>query len=80
MSELGEMLVYVGVEPDSEQFVDTVLKSATNCNSKGETVKYLRIAFEAAVAKVNKIQQVKNGVEQDTLPPHFSSFFETSKN
>ena len=55
------MLVYVGVEPDSEQFVDTVLKSATNCNSKAETVKYLRIAFEAAVAKVNKIQQVKNG-------------------
>ena len=28
--ELGEMLVYVGVEPDSEHFLDTVLKSATN--------------------------------------------------
>ena len=68
--ELGEMLVYVGVEPDSEHFLDTVLKSATNdCNSKAETVEYLRVAFEAAVAKVNKIQQVKNGVERDTLPP-----------
>ena len=75
------MLVYVGVEPDSEHFLDTVLKSATNnCNSKAETVEYLRVAFEAAVAKVNKIQQVKNGVERDTLPPQFSTFFEASKN
>ena len=57
-----------------------VLKSATNCNSKAETVEYLRVAFEAAVAKVNKVQQVKNGVEQDALPPHFSTFFEASKN
>ena len=79
--ELGEMLVSVGVEPDSEQFLDTVLKSATNnCNSKAETVENLRVSFEAAVAKVNKIQQVENGVEQDTLPPHFSTFFEASKN
>ena len=77
--ELGEMLVSVGVEPDSEHFLDTILKSVTNCNSRVEAVEYLRVAFEAAVAKVNKIQQV-NGVEQDTLPPSFSTFFEASKN
>jgi hypothetical protein len=79
--ELGEMLVHVGVEPGSDQFHDTVSESAANnCRSKAETVEFICAAYQAAVANVNKIQQVENKVEQNTLPAHVSTFFQASKN
>jgi hypothetical protein len=79
--ELGEMLVHVGVEPGSDQFHDTVSGSAANnCRSKAETVEYVCAAYQAAVANVNKIQQLENEVEQNTLQNHLSTFFQASKN
>ena len=79
--ELGEMLVHVGVKPDSDQFHDTVSGSAaSNCRSKAETVEFNCAAYQAAVANVNKIQQVENEVEQNTLRTHVSTFFQASKN
>jgi hypothetical protein len=79
--ELGEMLVHVGVEPGSDQFHNTVAGSAaSNCRSKAETLEFICAAYRAAVANVNKIQQVENEVEQNTLPAHVSTFFQASKN
>jgi hypothetical protein len=80
-AKLGVMLVRVGVEPGSDQFHDTVCGSAANnCRSKAETVEFICAAYQAAVAKVNKIQQVENEVEQNTLRAHVSTFFQASKN
>jgi hypothetical protein len=79
--ELGEMLVHVGVEPGSDQFHDTVSESAANnCRSKAETVEFICAAYQAAVANVNKVQQVENEVEGNTRRAHLSTFFQASKN